>query len=102
MVRLGGKDMLLKKKKYQNAGVREYWIIDPLYQKILVYDFIENAELSEAEDQERKTGQIKRTGSTGEEHPKTYGYDEKIPVLISGGNCTIDFSVVSEKIRRAF
>ncbi len=25
--------------KYQNAGVREYWIVDPLNFRVAVYDF---------------------------------------------------------------
>ncbi len=36
------KDMLLKLYKYQNAGVKEYWIVDPDHETILVYDFRED------------------------------------------------------------
>ncbi len=32
-------DYLYKLFKYQTAGVREYWIVDPLGQKIMVYNF---------------------------------------------------------------
>lgn len=32
------KDMTLKLHKYANAGVREYWILDPDRQKLIVYD----------------------------------------------------------------
>ncbi|HIT65609.1 MAG TPA: Uma2 family endonuclease [Candidatus Ventrimonas merdavium] len=32
-------DYMVKLFKYRNAGVREYWIVDPLKSRILVYDF---------------------------------------------------------------
>ena len=32
-------DYFLKLQKYQNAGVKEYWIVDPIKKRILVYDF---------------------------------------------------------------
>ena len=65
------KDMILKLYKYQNAGVREYWIVDPQKRTVTVHYF-------EAEDYD----------------PEKYRFDEKIPVHISGGTCTIDFSRV--------
>lgn len=34
-----GKDMLIKLTKYQKAGVKEYWIIDPKQKKLFVYAF---------------------------------------------------------------
>ncbi len=37
----GRKDSFLKLHKYANAGVREYWIIDPYREKLLVYYFEE-------------------------------------------------------------
>ena len=36
------KDLTLKLYKYSNAGVREYWIIDPYKSSLLVYDFANN------------------------------------------------------------
>ncbi len=33
------KDMFLKLKKYRNAGVREYWIVDPKKKLLYIYDF---------------------------------------------------------------
>lgn len=65
------KDMILKLYKYQHAGVKEYWIVDPLYRTVTVHDFAdENYD------------------------PKKYRFDEEIPVRISGGTCRIDFSRV--------
>jgi Uma2 family endonuclease len=39
-------DYVIKLFKYQRAGVREYWIIDPTKNKITVYDF-ENSDMNE-------------------------------------------------------
>ncbi len=33
------RDYLLKLTRYQNAGVREYWIVDPERERVMVYDF---------------------------------------------------------------
>ncbi len=68
------KDMLLKTYKYKNAGVREYWIVDPHREEILVYDF-----------------------SDENLHPENYSFTDKIPIHISEGQCFIDF----EKIKKA-
>ncbi|MCM1106422.1 MAG: Uma2 family endonuclease [Blautia sp.] len=35
-------DYMIKLFKYENAGVREYWIVDPLKQIVNVYDFAHN------------------------------------------------------------
>ncbi len=37
------RDCLLKLFHYRNAGVREYWLIDPERESVTVYDFAENA-----------------------------------------------------------
>ena len=70
------KDMLLKLHKYRGAGVREYWIIDPEYRKILVYDFEGREPFS----------------------PVYYDFSETIPIGISDGRCSIDFSKVYRAI----
>lgn len=36
-------DYYTKLSLYQEAGVREYWIVDPMKQMILVYDMEHNA-----------------------------------------------------------
>ena len=42
----GVRDYLIKLGKYQKAGVREYWIVDPMGERILVYDFNSESPLS--------------------------------------------------------
>ena len=69
------KDMVIKLNKYMNAGVREYWMIDPAKKKVIVYDF------------------------EHEEYPLIYGFDAKVPVQIWNGDCVIDFQEVYEHIR---
>ena len=69
------KDMLLKTYKYKNAGVREYWIIDPRRHEILVYDFSDEDLL-----------------------PEKYTFSDRVPIHISDGSCSIDFSVVSRAL----
>ncbi len=69
------KDMLLKSYKYLKAGVREYWIVDP----------------------ENRTGQV-YFFEHSETVPETYSFEDKIPVHISDGQCSIDFGEISRRI----
>jgi len=69
------KDMFIKLQKYRAAGVREYWIVDPEKLKVVVYD-LEHDEL-----------------------PVIYGFDDKIPVRIFGGECRIDFAEIYDYIK---
>ncbi len=39
-------DYLVKLLQYSNAGVREYWIVDPLKNHVMVYNF-ENQTMEE-------------------------------------------------------
>ena len=71
------KDMLLKLYKYFRAGVREYWIVDPQNRVVLTYDFSDDTLI-----------------------PEKYTFEDEIPVAISDGNCTIDFSRVSRKMEQ--
>ena len=66
------KDMLVKLAKYAQAGVREYWLIDPDKQNVLVYD-LKNMEF-----------------------PSIYGFDAKIPVTIFGGECKVNMRDIQE------
>ena len=68
------KDTFFKLGKYLDAGVREYWVVDPDRKKVVVYDF--------------------------EHSPTTviYGFEEQVPVRIFGGECVIDFSEIYREI----
>ena len=69
------KDSVTKLNKYMNAGVQEYWMIDPKRKVVLIYNF------------------------KNEDYPVIYGFDAKIPVGIWGEECVIDFGEVYEYIR---
>ncbi|MDD3251121.1 MAG: Uma2 family endonuclease [Lachnospiraceae bacterium] len=69
------KDTVIKLGKYSNAGVREYWTIDPIKKKVVVYDF------------------------EHDDYPILYGFDAKVPVRIWDGSCEIDFAELYEHIR---
>lgn len=68
------KDSRLKLYKYGEAGVREYWIIDPKRKSIVVYDF-ENEDI-----------------------PSIYSFEDKVPVLIWNKQCWIDFAEIYQRI----
>lgn len=69
------KDIHIKTAKYQNAGVREYWMIDPDTRQVLVYDF------------------------TKDVFPTLYGFDAKVPVSIWDGALEVDFAEISREIQ---
>ena len=68
------RDLTIKLAKYENAGVREYWIIDPDNDRVLVYDFNDENVIYH------------------------YTFDDKIPVRLSNGDCVIDFSEIKERL----
>ncbi len=68
------KDSLLKLRKYKDAGVREYWMVDPDKKKVVVYDWSKS------------------------EIPTVYGFDAKVPVGIFGGECEVDFAEIYQEI----
>lgn len=68
------KDLYLKLHKYQNAGVREYWIVDPENQKVTVYVFDRS------------------------DYPDYYTFDDVIPIAISDGKCSIDFHRIKSRL----
>ena len=73
-----GYDRLLKLNRYWTAGVREYWIIDPKKEEVIVYCFESGAA------------------------PVTYTFEDRVPVTISEGLVTIDFKRISERMRLFF
>ena len=70
------KDCTIKLRKYMNAGVREYWIVDLKNEKVMVYLFEEDV------------------------LPTQYSFDDVIPVGISGGACSIDMSKLKAKLKK--
>lgn len=70
------RDCILKLKKYRDAGVKEYWIVDGDCQNVLVYDF------TDPQDQA----------------PRSYTFDDQIPVRISGGKLVIDFAEIKAEL----
>jgi len=71
------KDYFRKLHKYLEAGVREYWIVDPYKEKVLVY-FFEEGEEAEA---------------------TIYGIDQSIPVKIYEGRLAIEFKHIDKWIQ---
>jgi len=63
-------DSVLKLRKYKDAGVREYWLIDPERKKIIVYHFGDSNIVN------------------------FYDFTDNVPVGISDGKCVIDFREV--------
>ena len=64
------RDLTLKLTKYSEAGVRELWYVDPQDRKIMVYD-LEN-----------------------DIFPKTYSFEDEVPVLIWSSDFSVDFKKV--------
>lgn len=68
-------ELVLKLHKYKNANVREYWVVDPDTKRILVYNFTED------------------------DFPQSYTFSDVIPVGISHGTCSIDFSKIDDELK---
>ena len=73
------KDFLLKTYKYCNAGVKEYWLVDPEKRKVWVCDFVKDPE------------GVERT---------EYSFEDRVPIAISGGECSIDFARIAATLAR--
>ena len=74
-----GKDILLKSWKYATSGVKEYWMVDPDKRIITVKDFEKDPQ--------------------GTEYTE-YGFDDTVPVGISGGHCKVDFGSICKTLDR--
>lgn len=68
------KDMTIKLDKYANAGVREYWVIDPKKESVVVYEF------NEEEDFEMQI--------------HIYTFEHQVQVGIWDGECVVDFAEI--------
>lgn len=67
------KDRIRKRDKYRAAGCREYWMVDPVSQRVTVLDFEGNLD-------------------------GVYTFDQTVPVRISGGRCRIDFRMIKNEL----
>lgn len=72
------KDSIIKTAKYLEAGVREYWIVNPWEKTITVYDFEHDTEI------------------------RTYAGNEQVPVGIFDGACCVDFGEIFAYIDSLF
>ncbi|MBQ9360774.1 MAG: Uma2 family endonuclease [Lachnospiraceae bacterium] len=68
------KDINIKTAKYEAAGVKEYWIVDPDKQKVIVHIFGEEPDVY------------------------VYGFDAKVPIYIYDNDCVIDFNEIYDYI----
>ena len=68
------KDLTIKLRKYRNAGVREYWIVDPTSKQVIVHEF-EKANIT-----------------------TIYTFGDKVPVGIFGGECIVDFKEIYDYV----
>ena len=67
-------DYRRKLSKYADAGVREYWIVDPKRQAVVTYYFEED------------------------EMPYKYGFQDRVPVRIYGRRLEVDFSGLKTRL----
>lgn len=68
------KDMIIKLSKYMNAGVLEYWMIDPEKQSIMIYDF------------------------TSDNFRHITGFTETVPVAVLDNQCQINLAALLDYI----
>ena len=68
------KDMVLKTHKYADAGVREYWVVDPGKKKVIVYKFVPEVEIS------------------------IYPGTGSVPVGIWNGECSVNFAEIFDYV----
>ncbi len=69
------RDMHIKWEKYEKAGVREYWLVNPRQKQIITIDFARDSRLG------------------------LYSFEDEVPVSIWNGECMVDFRKIYEKVR---
>lgn len=79
------RDVTVKMRKYTDAGVSEYWMVDSAGKKVIVCDL-------EVLRDESRDGDIEYL----------YGFDGKVPLLCSGGRCSVDFDVIRRRMEDYF
>ena len=70
--------MSVKLHKYEEAGVREYWLVEPDSRKVVVYVL------------------------EGDMIPQIYTFEDKIPVAIFGGDCIVDMPEICRELQFFF
>ena len=75
------KDILIKMKKYQNAGVREYWMVDPDGETVIRVLFKPMTE----------------DYPDGDMEMETYPFSRPVPVGIFNNECVINFAEIKER-----
>ena len=68
------KDIFIKGNKYSEAGVKEYWIVDPEKKRVYAYLF------------------------DVDEFPIVYTFEDKVPVGIWNNECVVDFAEIYDYI----
>ncbi|WP_288886012.1 Uma2 family endonuclease [uncultured Eubacterium sp.] len=71
-------DTVTKMLKYRELGVKEYWIIFPIEEKIMVYEF------------------------TKQDLPVEYSFTDEIPVGIWDGKCKVDFNKIKQSLHEIY
>ncbi|MBQ9014567.1 MAG: Uma2 family endonuclease [Firmicutes bacterium] len=69
------RDLGAKYLKYMGFGVREYWIVDPMKERIIVYDFAHDHLI------------------------RIYTFRDKVPVAIWDGDLEIDFTPIAQAVK---
>ncbi len=100
-------DLWRKRELYRRHGVREYWIVDPREETLLVFLFDKMTEQPEEDLKETGRQTHSKTDKYGKEEStidkvqeEKYTFEEEVPVHISGGLCKVDFRRISKKIKR--
>ena len=69
------KDCIKKLDKYMEAGVKEYWMIDPYQRKLIVYEFEK------------------------ESYPAVYGLGGQVPLGLFEGKLLIDMDLIGDMVQ---
>ncbi len=73
-------DLWRKRELYRRHDVREYWIINPLAERVYVFRYQDNPSLDALPDE--------------------YSFEDEVPVAISDGSCKVDFTKIHRKLQR--